>query len=71
MKRTVLSVISVAMFVLSSASIASTKYECWTYVNGKPDKMTKIVASSKSSAQDQAPSKFRDLGARFDYIKCH
>ena len=56
---------------LTETSVASAKYECWTYMNGHPVKMTYIVADSKSDAQAQAPVKFSSLGARWDCIKCH
>jgi len=29
----------------------SMKYECWAYVNGKPDKMINVTADSKSQAE--------------------
>jgi len=49
---------------------ASMKYECWTYVGGKPDKMTAVVANSKSEAVELSTAKFRDMGVRFDYVQC-
>ena len=58
-----------AMLVLSSTSMASMKYECWTYVSGSPDKMTYIFADNQSEAESLAPTKFRGLGVKWDYIK--
>lgn len=49
---------------------ASMKYECWTYVGGKPDKMTAVVANSKSEAVELGTAKLRDMGVRFDYVQC-
>lgn len=60
-----------AVFVLNGTSVAGMNYECWTYVNGHPDKMINIVAVSKSDAESQAPARFKDLGARWDYIQCN
>jgi len=40
----------------------SMSYECWAYKDGKPWKMTKVVAESRSDAENQAWQKFRDLG---------
>jgi hypothetical protein len=70
MKKVILSVFGLAVLSLSSASMAGMKYECWTYVGGSPDKMTYITADSRSDAEYLVQSKFRDLGAKWDYIKC-
>lgn len=43
---------------------ASMKYECWTYVGGKPGKMTHVVAGSNAAAVRLAEEKFRNLGAK-------
>ncbi len=29
-------------------------YECWAYINGKPEKMVKVTASSKDEAESLA-----------------
>jgi len=70
MKKTILGLVGLMLVTLSSVSMASSKYECWTYVKGSPDKMTYIYADNKSEAESKAPSKFRDLGAKWNYIKC-
>lgn len=44
-------------------------YECWTYKNGKPDKMTKVNANDKNEAMSKAWEKFRNLGLNPDSIK--
>lgn len=62
--------IMAAVLAFNRISVASMKYECWTYVNGHPDKMTYIVADRKADAEAQAPAKFRDLGTQWDYIQC-
>ncbi|EXJ09061.1 MULTISPECIES: hypothetical protein [Nitrincola] len=62
-----------AGFLLVSAgnAHANLKYECWTYVNGKPDKMTHVVAANKGQAETLAVAKFRDIGVpRFDSVSC-
>lgn len=59
-----------ALFFGNESSVASMNYECWTYVNGHPDKMTHISANSRSEAESLVQAKFRDLGAKWDYIKC-
>ena len=46
------------------------KYECWTYVNGKPGKMTTISAPDNVTAQILTREKFEKLGCKYDYIKC-
>lgn len=75
MKKTIFAVIAVMMgaviFIVSPPSTAGMEYECWTYVSGHPDKMTHIVADNKSEAESLVVAKFRDLGVKWDYIKCH
>lgn len=63
--------VAATMFALNGTSVAGMKYECWTYVNGHPDKYINIVADSKADAEAQAPARFRNVGASWDYIKCH
>ena len=45
-------------------------YECWSYKNGKPDKMIHVTASNKEEAEALAWEKFRSLGIEPDYINC-
>lgn len=40
----------------------SMSYECWAYKDGKPWKMTNVVASSKSEADAMAWEKFKSMG---------
>lgn len=57
--------------LFSYSAQASMSYECWTYKNGSPDKMTKVSADSKSEAEKKAGDKFRnELNVSFDYVKC-
>lgn len=58
------------LFGAMGAAQASMKYECWTYVGGKPDKMTYVVANNKGEAKELAKAKFKDMGTRFDYVQC-
>lgn len=62
-------VAALTLGALSNAQ-AGMKYECWTYLGGKPDKMVKVVADNKNDAVTLATAKFRDLGRKFDYIQC-
>jgi hypothetical protein len=71
MKKIVLTMVAIAVSALSSASMATMSYECWTYVGGHPDKMTHISANSSGEAESLVAAKFKDLGAKWDYIKCH
>ena len=52
MKKIIVAVMALGMMV--SAANAGMKYECWMYKNGKPWKMTYLVADSKSQAETQA-----------------
>lgn len=69
-----IAIMGVTMFTFSSQSTAAgpnaMQYECWTYVNSKPDKMVHVVADNSSEAVSLAEVKFKDLGAKWDYIKC-
>ena len=61
--------LGILMGAMGSAH-ASMKYECWTYVNGKPDKMTYVVANKNNEAVELGKAKFRDMGSKFDYVQC-
>ncbi|WP_019672270.1 hypothetical protein [Psychrobacter lutiphocae] len=57
--------------LFSISAQASMSYECWTYKNGSPDKMTKVSANNKSEAESKAKDKFQnDLNISFDFVKC-
>lgn len=63
-------VATVVLLGTSSAS-ASMRYECWTFVAGKPDRMTQVVADNKAQAEKLATQKFRQLGVpRFEGVRC-
>ena len=68
MKKVIVTIMALGM--MASAANAGMKYECWMYKDGKPWKMTYLVADSKSQAESKAVAKFRDLGRNGDYIKC-
>jgi len=68
MKKVILGV--ALMGLLSSSAVASLEYECWMYKDGKPYKMTYIVADSKSEAERKVAPKFEKIGVKGDYIKC-
>lgn len=71
MKKMLMLVVAGCFYSASSGVSAGMSYECWTYVNGHPDKMTHVVADNRQQAEVLAVAKFRDLGAKSDYIKCH
>lgn len=48
----------------------SMSYECWAYKDGKPWKMVKVTASSKSEAESIAWGKFSNLGIDPEYVTC-
>ena len=50
MKKAILMMSAIIMLGLSSASMAGLKYECWTYINSKPEKMVYVVADNASEA---------------------
>jgi len=43
-------------------------YECWSYKNGKPDKMVKVSANDKNEAIMLAWEKFRKIGVNPDSV---
>lgn len=52
--------------------LAETTYECWSYKDGKPQKMIYQKADSKEHAESQAEKKFKGkLLHSWDYVKCH
>ena len=70
MKNIILSTIALVMFTLSSTSMASMSYECWTHPGGHPDKMVHVTANSKSEAESLAVDKFKDLGIKPESVSC-
>ena len=48
----------------------SASYECWAYINGKPEKTVHVTADNKAEAEALAWEKFDKLGIRPDYVKC-
>ena len=48
----------------------SMSYECWGYKDGKPWKMVKVSASSKSEAEQKAWQKFQSMGLSPDSVNC-
>ena len=48
----------------------SMSYECWAYRDGKPWKMTKVVAENRSEAEAIAWQKFRDMGISPEAVNC-
>ena len=75
MKSTFLAIsLSVGLFCLSSSSASAGErtYECYRYVKGKPTGgWINVKASSKSEAESKAYRRFKELGGRVDYAKCH
>ena len=57
-------------FVAINSAHAGMKYECWTYIGGKPDKMVYVVADNKNEAVELGIAKFLNLGSKFDYVQC-
>ncbi len=45
-------------------------YECWAYKNGKPYKMIRVSANSKSEAEMLAWEKFRSMGIEPESVNC-
>lgn len=45
------------------------KYTAWAYRDGKPYKMTYVLADSKEQAISEAWAKFIQLGVQFDYVQ--
>lgn len=70
MKKIILTIVGMAMFSLSSVSMASMSYECWAYVGGHPDKMVNVSANNASEAESLASDKFKDLGIKAESVHC-
>ena len=61
-----------AMAVLATSLMASSKWTCYRYVDGKPTGgVVYVYANSKDEATKKAMKKYRDeLRYRVDYVKC-
>lgn len=44
------------------------KYTAWAYREGKPYKMTYVLANNKEEAISEAWAKFLQLNVKFDYV---
>lgn len=64
------SVAALLMLLAAGAAFAAMKYQCYTYKNGKPDKMTHVTANSNDQAVELAYEKFKKMGLSFDYVQC-
>jgi hypothetical protein len=67
--KKVLMVAAIAAMMGASAN-AGMSYECWTYVNGHPDKMVNVVANNQSEAESKAWDKFKSLDITPTVVKC-
>ncbi len=70
MKKLLVISIVTGCFLFAATAMAGMKYECWTYVNGHPQKMINRTASSNSEATIMAQDWFKKNGYKFDYVKC-
>ncbi|EKV32251.1 hypothetical protein C882_3315 [Caenispirillum salinarum AK4] len=59
-----------ALALGAGSAAASMSYECWTYKNGSPHKMTHVTADSNSEAVELAEEKFKRLGIKGLPVKC-
>ncbi len=60
------------VFVFTVVAFAASKYECYRYVNGHPTGgWISVTANSKKEAEAKAYARFKELGGRIDYCKCH
>jgi len=75
MKRIQLCILAGALFLFCHAGVAlagERTYECYRYVKGKPTGgWINVKASSKSEAERKAVRRFKELGGRVDYARCH
>jgi hypothetical protein len=67
--KKMLMIATIAAMMGASAN-AGMSYECWTYVNGHPDKMINVVANNQSEAESKAWDKFKELGITPTAVKC-
>jgi hypothetical protein len=70
MKMKIVALSALAVLLSLSTAYAIMKYECWTYRNGKPDKMVHVEANNNEEAVFLAKEKFRKLECPFEYVKC-
>ncbi|MBF0203028.1 MAG: hypothetical protein HQK67_01665 [Desulfamplus sp.] len=58
------------LLVFTSIAYAAMSYECWRYVNGKPEGYISVTADSREEAETKAYARFKELGSQIDYCKC-
>lgn len=63
--------IVLAMMILASGLMASSKWTCYRYVYGKPTGgVVYVYADSKIEATDKAMKKYHKLKYRIDSVDC-
>ena len=68
--KSIFSIAAVLVLLAAGAAFAAMKYQCYSYRNGKPDKMVHVVADSNSQAVELACERFKKLNIVYDYVQC-
>lgn len=61
--------LSLALLTFASVSYADV-YECWRYVDGKPQASITVHANSDSEAVTVALAEFNKMGKKVDSVSC-
>ena len=59
-----------SLLLASTPAMATQSYECWRYVDGSPQGYVTVSASSKAEAVRKGEQKFKDMGKKYDRVKC-
>lgn len=69
MKKLLIATSLIFLFSIGTA-FAVLKYQCYSYKNGKPDKMVHVTADNKEQAVQLACEKFKKLGIKYESVQC-
>lgn len=70
MKVKVLVAVFFVLVFSATATFAAMKYQCYSYLNGKPHKAVYVTADNNEQAVQMACEKFKKLGIKFEAVQC-
>ena len=68
--KSIFSITALLVLLAAGAAFAAMKYECYSYRNGKPDKMVHVTADNNNQAVELACERFKKLNIVYDYVQC-
>ena len=68
--RSIFFIVALLILLAAGAAFAAMKYECYSYRNGKPDKMIHVLADNNEQAVVLACERFKKMDIIYDYVRC-